>query len=248
MKQNRHLQRKRDLARKRSEATTFTAPSNDFISNASCILTPELSNGPYWLPASEVFRQDIVEDQIGIPLQLEIGVMDVNTCEPMENVLLSIWHCNSTGYYSSFEGRDPNTRFGLIAAQENITIANTSDFRSLQTDNSTWLRGMWPTNGFGSAEFNTIFPGFYIERTIHIHVQAHMNWTLTSDGRVNSSRIIETGQIFASEALTEEIMALEPYASHTEVARWPNDIDAIFNQASQSKRAFSHFWGKRCLC
>lgn len=24
------------------------------------------------------------------------------------------------------------------------------------------------------------------------------------------------------------------YASHIEVARWPNDIDAIFNQASQS--------------
>jgi protocatechuate 3,4-dioxygenase beta subunit len=234
MKQKRHLERKREVARKRDAETSFVAPSYDFISNASCILTPEVSNGPYWLPASEMIRQNVTENEVGVPLQLDIGVIDVNTCEPLEGVLLSIWHCNSTGYYSSFEAHDPNTRFGAIAAEEGIAL-NSTDFRSLQTSNSTWLRGMWPTDAQGGAEFQTIFPGFYIQRTIHIHVQVHTNWSLTADGRVNSSRVIETGQIFAGEALTEEIMALEPYSSHTEVARWHNDVDAIFNQASQSK-------------
>lgn len=93
---------------------------------------------------------------------------------------------------------------------------------------------MYPTDIHGTTSFSTIFPGFYIQRTVHIHVQVHTNWTLTEDGRVDSSRVIETGQIFASEELTEEIMGMEPYASHVEVARWGNDIDAIFNQASQS--------------
>lgn len=93
---------------------------------------------------------------------------------------------------------------------------------------------MWPTNSHGAAEFKTIFPGFYIQRTVHIHVQVHTDWSLTANGRINSSRVIETGQIFMSEELTEEIMALEPYVNHTEVVRWHNDIDGIFNQASQS--------------
>lgn len=91
MKQKRHLQRKREAARKRDAETSFVAPSYDFISNASCILTPELSNGPYWLPASETIRQDITDGEVGVPLQLDIGVIDVNTCEPMEDVLVSIW-------------------------------------------------------------------------------------------------------------------------------------------------------------
>lgn len=94
MKQKRHLERKRELARKReAEAEAFTPPSYDFISNASCILTPETSNGPYWLPASEVFRQDIRENEAGVPMELEIGVIDVNTCEVMEGVLISVWVC-----------------------------------------------------------------------------------------------------------------------------------------------------------
>lgn len=91
MKQKRHLNRKREAARKRDTETSFKAPSYDFISNASCILTPEVSNGPYWLPASEVYRQDIRDGEVGVPLQLDIGVIDVNTCEPMEGVLISIW-------------------------------------------------------------------------------------------------------------------------------------------------------------
>jgi hypothetical protein len=31
--------------------------------------------------------------QVGIPLELDIGVIDVNTCEPMEDVLISLWVC-----------------------------------------------------------------------------------------------------------------------------------------------------------
>lgn len=50
---------------------------------------------------------------------------------------------------------------------------------------------------------------------------------------------METGQIFASEDLTRQIMELEPYRSHTEVARWHNDIDAIFNQATTESGAMA---------
>lgn len=44
------------------------------------------------------------EGQAGVPLWMDIGVINVNTCEPLPNVLLNFWHCNATGSYSSFTG------------------------------------------------------------------------------------------------------------------------------------------------
>ena len=34
--------------------------------------------------------------KVGIPLELDIGVIDVNTCEPLEDVLISLWVCPPT--------------------------------------------------------------------------------------------------------------------------------------------------------
>lgn len=67
------------------------APKYDFIRNWTSILTPETSNGPYFYPHSQTLRQDIREDQEGVPLSLEIGVIDVDTCEPLTDVLVDIW-------------------------------------------------------------------------------------------------------------------------------------------------------------
>jgi protocatechuate 3,4-dioxygenase beta subunit len=34
--------------------------------------------------------------------------------------------------------------------------------QALVTDDSTWLRGMWPTDANGATSFNSIVPGFYV--------------------------------------------------------------------------------------
>jgi hypothetical protein len=61
MKQKRHQLRKR-------ETTDFTihaeAPTYDFIKNESCILYPEVTQGPYWYPPSELLQRDMVQDQV----------------------------------------------------------------------------------------------------------------------------------------------------------------------------------------
>jgi protocatechuate 3,4-dioxygenase beta subunit len=108
------------------------------------------------------------EDQPGVPLLLDVGVLDINTCEPLPNALVSFWHCNATGSYSSFTALSPNTPFLELLAQLNISQA---DFESgkvtdLHTDDTTFLRGMWPTNDEGVMEMQTIFPGFYVERSM----------------------------------------------------------------------------------
>lgn len=73
-----------------------------------------------------------------------------------------------------------------------------------------------------------------VQRAIHIHVQVHTNWSIQSNGTLLHDSIVSTGQIFADERLSEEIMGLEPYSSHTEIERVKNDADGIYTQESTS--------------
>ncbi|KAI0411507.1 Intradiol ring-cleavage dioxygenase [Xylaria grammica] len=210
------------------------APYFDAIQNDTCVLTPILTEGPYVWPRSQTLRQDMSEGQPGVPLWMDIGVIDVNTCEPLPNVLLNFWHCNATGSYSSFTGLSPNTDFVELLDQLGIDV---DDFEigvtDLHTDNTTFLRGMWPTDAEGVMEMKTTFPGFYTGRSIHIHVQAYTEWTLHGNGTVSSGNIRSTGQLFFGETLSTQLMALEPYASHTQINRTTNPADSIFSGASE---------------
>ncbi|KAI8682644.1 INTRADIOL-DIOXYGENAS domain-containing protein [Fusarium sp. Ph1] len=213
------------------------APKYNKIKDWTNILTPETSRGPYFLPRSQTLRQDIREDEPGVPLSLEIGVIDVDTCDPLDSVLVDIWHCNATGSYSSFTGLSPNTQFlDLYSEQtDNGTLdlhQGLPDLSWLSTDESTFLRGMWPTDKHGVTSFTTIVPGFYVQRAIHIHVQIHTNWTILSNGTLAHGAIVSTGQIFIDELLSRQLMALEPYVSHTEIERVKNADDGIYNQES----------------
>ena len=48
-----------------------------------------------------MFRSNISEGQVGIPLLLKIKITDTD-CEPVVDAFVDIWHCNSTGFYSGF--------------------------------------------------------------------------------------------------------------------------------------------------
>lgn len=65
----------------------------------SASAAPEVTEGPYYLN-NDLVRQDLRENQGGILLQLDIGIMDTSTCKPLPNALIEIWHANATGYYS----------------------------------------------------------------------------------------------------------------------------------------------------
>lgn len=219
---------KRELASRSGNATfeiTTEAPFYDNIQNSTCVLTPDITSGPYIWPYSQTLRQDMTEDQPGVPLLLDVGVLDMATCEPLPNALVSFWHCNATGSYSSFTNLSPNTKFETLLQEMNITdfaIGSTD----LHTDNTTFLRGMWPTDAEGLMEMKTVFPGFYVERAIHIHTQVFTDWVLRENGTVANGNLVSTGQLFFDEALEEQIMALEPYVSHTEINRTANDVDS----------------------
>lgn len=79
-----------------TNVTIYTeSPHYDTIQNDTCVLAPEIYAGPYLWPRSQTLRQDMSEDQAGVPLYLDIGVLNVNTCEPLPEVLVDLWHCNA---------------------------------------------------------------------------------------------------------------------------------------------------------
>lgn len=145
---------------------------------------------------------------------------------------MDLWHCNATGSYSSFTALSPNTPFLELLQNLNISADDYNiGVTDLHTDDTTFLRGMWPTDESGMTEFKTIFPGFYVERAIHIHARVYSDWTLRSNGTISSGNIVSAGQLYFDESVEAEIMALPPYSTHTEIERTTNDVDSIFSDS-----------------
>lgn len=95
-RKKRSLARRNALFPRDSNVTIhIESPHYPTIQNDTCILNPEVTAGPYVWPQSDMLRQDMSEDQTGVPIYLDIGVLDTNTCEPAPNVLIDLWHCKS---------------------------------------------------------------------------------------------------------------------------------------------------------
>jgi hypothetical protein len=55
----------------------------------SCVLTPEQTEGPYYI-AGEKLRRDITEGRPGVPLFLRLRVVDASTCRPIKRSMLRV--------------------------------------------------------------------------------------------------------------------------------------------------------------
>jgi protocatechuate 3,4-dioxygenase beta subunit len=122
----------------------------------SCVLTPELTEGPYYL-AGEKLRRDIREGHAGTPLSLRLRVLNAATCRPIKAAAVDIWHADAAGNYSGF-GNGAGSR--------------------------TFLRGIQRTDAGGLAVFTTIYPGWYQGRTVHIHVKVHVGGSVVHTGQL----------------------------------------------------------------
>jgi hypothetical protein len=66
----------------------------------SCVLTPELTEGPYYI-ANEKLRRNITDGHPGTPLVLQLAVVNASTCKPMRGATVDIWHADAAGNYSA---------------------------------------------------------------------------------------------------------------------------------------------------
>jgi protocatechuate 3,4-dioxygenase beta subunit len=148
----------------------------------SCVLTPELTEGPYYI-ADEKVRRNITEGKPGTPLTLRIAVVDASSCKAVKGAAVDIWHCDAGGVYSGFS-----------------SAGGRGGGRQQPTDKLSFLRGIQRTSADGVATFETIYPGWYSGRAVHIHLKVHIG-----------GNVVHTGQLFFPETLTDAVYERSPY-------------------------------------
>ncbi|KAF7889157.1 hypothetical protein EAF00_009457 [Botryotinia globosa] len=191
---------------------TTTDESVVFSGNNFCILSPEVTQGPYYV-SGEYVRTDIVKEQEGVDLILDTQVIDMSTCDPVTNAFVEIWHCNSTGVYSR-----------IVAS----TNGNAADAANID---ATFLRGLQPTDSEGVAQFQTLFPGHYTSRSNHIHVLVHFNGTTYENGTYGGGVISHIGQMFFDQDLITQVEAVSPYSTNNQPTTL-NSEDSVLVDAS----------------
>jgi protocatechuate 3,4-dioxygenase beta subunit len=169
-----------------------------------CVVRPELTIGPYFVddqPNGSDIRTESSDNSVkeGVPLTLNISVASVgdNSCTPIEGAQVDIWHCDAQGHYSGVS--DP----------------------SFDTSGQNFLRGYQLTDAGGAIQFQTIYPGWYSGRAVHIH------FTIRTKG-ADGGDYQFTSQFFFDDTLTDQVHASEPYASKGQ-RDTRNSTDNIFN-------------------
>lgn len=125
------------------------AAANRLLPGADvCILTPQADEGPFYFDP-KLERVDITEGKMGVPLGLQLQVVEARDCAPVKGARVDVWHADALGYYSGYDGQ--------------------SDGRTISTKGQRFLRGSQFSDDTGLARFTTIYPGWYQGRTTHIH-------------------------------------------------------------------------------
>jgi protocatechuate 3,4-dioxygenase beta subunit len=155
----------------------------------SCVARPQQTEGPFFVE-EELDRSDIRSDpgtgvvKPGVPLRLTFNIsrMSGTSCAPLTGAKVDLWHCDASGRYSDARSR------GSSSVGEKF------------------LRGYRRTDAAGTAQFLTIYPGWYGGRTVHVHFKVRT--------AASSTPAYEfTSQLYFDDALTDRVYAFEPYAA-----------------------------------
>ncbi|KIY72338.1 aromatic compound dioxygenase, partial [Cylindrobasidium torrendii FP15055 ss-10] len=203
---------KRNLGRRDVAASVTATAANPHVTsidNDTCVTAPETVEGPYYIN-NEYVRYDLIEDQEGVPLVIDVGVIDTNTCEPLPGAFVDIWAANSTGVYGGYPAQ--------LGALER---------------NETFLRGGQATDENGIAEIKTLYPGFYQGRTAHVHTFIITDYEVADNGTIisHAGSLVHIGQFFFDEDWNDQVYAIEPYVSNTN-NRTLNTQDGILAEAN----------------
>jgi protocatechuate 3,4-dioxygenase beta subunit len=153
-----------------------------------CVVRPASTPGPYYVD-ERLQRSDIRSDpsdgtvKEGIPLALTLNVSSIakGACAPLVDAVVDIWQCDAAGVYS--DAVDP---------------------KYFNTTGKKFLRGYQVTDKHGVARFTTIYPGWYPERTPHIHYKIRSPESAPSPYEF-------TGQLYFDEGLSDRVYAKPPY-------------------------------------
>lgn len=198
---------------------------------ATCRVMPEQTEGPYHRQVHPE-RVDITEGLEGMPLRVVLRLLGPDAITPLRDVVVEVWQADATGRYSGFARVEPHADGTPVAAEEVST--------EQVSPHETFLRGSQRTDAAGTCQFQTIWPGWYSGRTVHVHMSAHLG-----QGRT------VTTQLYFPDELNDEVLATGPYAD-----RGPRDTtnatDTIYAEGGadtvlQLERKDAGWSGVLCL-
>jgi len=172
-----------------ASALARSSEGHDYVAGAAtaCTLTAEQEVGPFYVSYDRV-REDIVGGIVGLPMELEITVINSLTCKPIKNAAVDVWQCDPLGVYSDESSED--------------------------TVGDTYLRGVQFTDKHGQVTFLTLYPGHYAGRTAHIHAKVHIDAGDQKKTLVGG-HVSHIGQMFPPDAVNVEVFKLSPYTNDT---------------------------------
>ncbi|MBC9868910.1 MAG: hypothetical protein F7O42_13715 [Opitutae bacterium] len=183
------------------------------IAQGACELTTEAVDGPYYV--DDVFyRSDISEERDGVPLTLRLEVLEKDTCRPIPEATVDVWHCDALGNYSGFPGADPD-EFPNVRRGAKVT----SDLR--------FCRGRQISDEEGQVTFQSIFPGWYTPRTVHIHLKVILN-----------DREMLSTQIYFPQELNDAILDKEDPYKERGRSPYRNKNDGVIKRSGGSTNAW----------
>jgi protocatechuate 3,4-dioxygenase beta subunit len=191
-----------------SATTSGSSSGTSSGTAASCVLTPELTVGPYFVD-EKLNRSDLTANTTdanilnATPLTLTMTIMQYASggCSALVGAQVDVWHADAAGVYSD------------------ESVENTTG--------QTFLRGYQITDSSGVVTFKTIVPGWYSGRTIHIHVMIR---TLSSSGSILTEF---TTQLFFDQTLTNALTtSVSPYSSRG-LPDTTNAGDSIYSSPTQ---------------
>uniref|UniRef100_T1K9R9 Intradiol ring-cleavage dioxygenases domain-containing protein n=2 Tax=Tetranychus urticae TaxID=32264 RepID=T1K9R9_TETUR len=170
-----------------------------------CVITPFTTEGPYFLP-DDYERSDITDGYTGVNLNLTLLLTNAKDCSPLSNYYVHIWNANALGHYSGVQ---------------EFNFFDHPTFRPKPINNLRFLRGYQITNEEGLVNFNTIIPGWYFGRCLHIHVEIYDK--NTTDGHA----ISYIGQLYFNREMPAALRLIDPYSQNNNELTL-NEQDVIY--------------------
>jgi uncharacterized protein (TIGR03437 family) len=213
----RTINRRRALALLGGAGTLALAGAD--AQSLTCVSSaPAMTEGPYWVD-EKLFRSDIRTDPAtglarpGVPLNLTVNVQNLAAgCAVLSGALVDIWHCDAIGIYADEAAYNPGGGTGSVV-----------------TTGQKFLRGYQITDDSGQVRFLTIYPGWYMGRTIHIHVRVR-----TYSGATVLDNF--TTQLFFDDAISNAVLAQAPYNTRTTARDTLNSNDMVYAGAATATR------------
>jgi protocatechuate 3,4-dioxygenase beta subunit len=125
--------------------------------------TRQAAEGPFYIE-DKLERSDIADGRTGIPIELDLKVVEARSRSALPGARIDIWHADAAGCYSGFQGQ--------------------GDDRAISTVDQRFLRGTQFADAAGRAGFATIYPGWYAGRTAHIHFKVFIDDRAASLGQI----------------------------------------------------------------